>query len=192
MTKHLTLAALCLATAPMAAMAQDAPSSLTTEQARSIFTDLAGQAETAVAEGDWQGILDWLDRHVADDAPVTIEGSMLLSSGAAIDYDMAMRGAELTAVAGMSMGSTADLLESVRNFSLRTNVLSTWEIPGGKAGIVVSFYELGELALPEGQSGPEGETAVPFSSETTCAMRLSGSAEDFAIDMASCEARSLI
>lgn len=188
----MTYAALLAAGAALtatAAFAQD--SGLTEEDARGFVEPLAQQAEEAVASGDWKGIAHWISEHVAEDAPIALSGSVLASTGPALNFDAVMKGVDLAHYVEMTTGSQqTPFAGSIENYALATQVQSVWPIPGGGVAMSVAFYESGALAAPEGS---DAETATgAFSSATECALRLGGTPDAMVIEMARCHVQSLL
>jgi len=82
----ITTAATVLALAAAAAHAQDADESgrsLTADEARDFFGEVASDAEEAVRREDWAGIMNWFERHVTEDATIALRGTATMTGGMA-------------------------------------------------------------------------------------------------------------
>jgi hypothetical protein len=178
-----TTAALALA---LPAFAQDG--GLSSEDARSFLEGIQPKAEQAVAEGNWQGVQDWMSRHVSDDAPIYIRGNFLLSNGPAMTFTGSMKGADLQKFVSMGMaGPHGNMLDMVEDYTLETRIMDTWQLPGGKVSAAVAFYEYGAF-----KGGDKMPFAGPYSAETVCALRMGGNADEIQIELANCETNSNI
>ena len=184
MNKPLTAAAALAVALPAAAQ----ESGLTSEDARGFLEAIQPTAEQAVEQGDWQGVQNWLSRHVADDAPVYMEGKVLSSNGPALSYSASMTGLDLQKFASMGMsGPQANMLDMIEGYTIRTRIMDTWQLPGGKVSAAIAFYEYGAF-----RAGDQVPFSGPFSSEAVCALRMGGSADDVTIELANCEIKSNI
>ncbi|EKE45505.1 hypothetical protein OCGS_0595 [Oceaniovalibus guishaninsula JLT2003] len=180
--KKLTLAAALLGAT--AAHAQDG--GLTTDDVRNFLNPLADDAQQAVENGNWNGVQDWLSQHVADDAPLHFAGDVILSGGPSTTFTSSLTGADLKAFGQAAlMGMQSDRQDMVEEYSLEVRVMDTWQLPDGKVSAAVAFYESGSLNAPEGME--DSPLAGPFSSATTCALRMGGSADSPQIELANCK-----
>ncbi len=178
-----TTAALALA---LPAFAQDGD--LTGDDARSFLDSIQPKAEQAVKDGNWKGVQDWMAEHVSDDAPIYMEGNVLFSDGPSMTFTGSMKGADLQKFVSMGMsGPQGNMLDMVEEYTLETRVMDVWQLPGGKVSAAIAFYEYGAF-----KSGDKMPFAGPYSAETTCALRMGGSADAVKIVLANCETNSSI
>lgn len=186
MTKTPLLAALALAAAP-AALAQDTAGGLSVADAREFLDTVAGEAQSAADAGDWQGIATWMAEHVAEDAPVQIDGEFVTSGGPSGTYRMSLSGADLVDYAQMTAmhANATEMGDMLSDFRLETRVDGAWQVPTDKVSVAVTFYETGQIDPALGALGGV------FSSMTECAMRLGGTADDVVIEVATCNVNSM-
>lgn len=187
----IALAALCLPAA-----AQDDP--LTASDVTTFFGDLPTRAETAVAEGDWQGIRGWMQDHVADEATIALTGTFVGTDGASMTYQAAMRGRDLKRVSALSMsamGPQAMANGAISNYEADVEVVAATELPNGLVSANVTFNEYGRLDLSALAGAADGQAAVPaealepvvFTSEADCTFRLERREGEIVIVLAACE-----
>lgn len=166
------------------AIAQDGR--LSGQQAKNFLEPLGDQAKKAVEQGDWQGVTRWMEKHVADDAPVAIRGSFLATTGSTMTFQLSMSGAELQRFAGMSMGRLDRKQDAIRDYQIKFDVLDVTELPTGSVSAQIRAVESGVLQASAGKA--EGKS-VAFHSTTSCTLRLAGGRDggDPEIRLAGCE-----
>jgi len=189
----LALAALAL---PVAA--QD--DILTASDVETFFGDLAPRAETAVAEGDWQGIRGWIETHVADDANIALTGTFVATDGPTMTYEAGMRGGDLKRASALTMSAMGPQMMAngaIRNYEASAEVGQVSELPNGHVSAEVTFREYGRLdlsalagAMGEGDAPaaapPEGLEPVVFTSTAHCKFRLALREGEIVIVLAAC------
>ncbi len=149
-TKAITTAGLAAVAMATGALAQDDAQGLTEDDARSFLEAVSEDAEEAVGAGDWQGIASWMNEHVAEDAPVLMSGSFVLTGGPSGTYDLSLTGRDLSRMAQMTaFGQSQDgAMPAISDYEFMSNVQSTWPIAGGRVGVAVMFYETGQVDVP--------------------------------------------
>lgn len=206
--------ALCLATTP--ALSQETTGGLTTEDAERFIQGFGQKAGSAVENGDWRGMADWVSQHVSDDAPVALEGDFLATDGPTGSYTVSMTGAELARMAQMKAQGPMQMRggDAVSDYSVQTEVLRSWQVPGGMVGMTVAFYETGQIDLSHmgmqagGDAGTadqsqtadtagqgqmaEGFPGGAFSTASMCTFRLGGAGEGVMIEAVSCKASTMM
>jgi hypothetical protein len=191
----LTLAALAVAAAP--ALAED--DSLSADEARAFFASLGERAEEAVADGDWQGIQDWMTRHVADEANIALTGTLVTTDGPVMTYDSAMRGRDLKRFSALSMATAGPMMAgggALSGYAAHANVGAVRSLPGGTISLEVRFWEHGQLDLSAmaaargaeaGGTAPPGGAPVTFESVSDCSFRVARRDGAITIQLAACE-----
>lgn len=169
------------------------------EAARDFVMSLGETAESAVREGDWQGIAGWIGDHVEDGAPIQMNGEFVMTEGPTGSYRLSMSGADLERFARMSgsMPQQGGMYEALSDYSLDVSVEGSWPLPDDLVGVAVRFYETGRIDLsrmqeggdaPAGADGPGGV----FSSMTECGMRLARPGDTVVIEAATCDTKSML
>lgn len=165
------------------AVAQD--TRLTRQEATEFLEPLGEQAKQAVRQGDWQGITKWMQQHVADDAPVAIRGSFLATTGSTMSFQLTLSGAELQRFAGMTMGRLDRMLDAIRDYQIKIDVLDVTELPTGDVNALIPAVETGVLKAGPGNGGAN---SVAFHATTSCTLRLGSAGDgDPEIRLAGCE-----
>jgi len=183
--KSISIAAAALALSATAAFAQD--NGLTEQEVRAFFAEVSSDAEAAVQAEDWEGIQNWIARHVTDDAAIALRGSLAITGGMVANFEVAMTGTHLERVTGMMMGSQQQMpMDMVEDYSLSTEVRSVNELPNGQASAQVMFHESGRLSPPEDAEHADLPEMV-FDALSACAIRLAPNANGPQIVNVMCE-----
>lgn len=204
-----TLAALAVVLLPAGAHAQD--QELSTDEVRQFFEDIGPEAEQAVAEGNWQGIQNWMQDHVADDANIAVQGSFIAGDGPTMSYQATMRGVDLKRASALHMSMTGPQMmgPAIQDYAVDVSVESVTELSGGGIAADVMFREHGVLdleALAEAaaqqaggqqtagqQAGgmpdlpPEALEPKSFVDTSECSFRVARQDGDIVITLAACE-----
>jgi hypothetical protein len=202
-TAMVTLGAIAVATPTVAQEGQVTESSV-----RSFFKDTMRQAEKAVAGGDWQGVRDWAQRHLADEATLALKGAIVSKKGPVLSYAGSLDREDLLGLGAATMMSLQDLVESFQDYSLETTVQSVSVLPNGEATAIVHFQEMasidpsqlrGDMEHDGEQVGTEERSPASadeqgdsskavVQSTSACNFRLSNGGEDgMQIEIAACE-----
>lgn len=205
---------LCLATTPV--LAQETGSDLSSDAAERFIQNIGEEADSAVESGDWQGMADWVSQHVSDEAPVAMEGDFTVTGGPTGSYMVSMTGAQLAQMAQMKAQGPMQMHMggAITDYDIVTEVLRSWQVPGGMVGMTVAFYETGRLdpakargaAAGTGEQAGQSQTASEagqgqmdhgfaggaFSTASMCTFRLGGAGEEITIEAVSCKASSMM
>lgn len=196
---------LALAATALPAAAQD--DFLTASAVRTFLGDLAPEAETAVAEGDWQGIRGWIETHVADDANIALTGTFVATDGPTMTYQAAMTGRDLKRASALSisaMGPQTMANGAIGSYEADAEVHAVTELPDGMVAAEVTFTEYGRLdlaalarsaaasedpvvAAAAGIAQDEAPPPAVFMSRADCTFRLARREGEIVIVLAACE-----
>jgi len=204
----ITPAATVLALAAAAAHAQDADENgrtLTADEARDFFGEVASDAEEAVRREDWAGIMNWFERHVTEDATIALRGTATMTGGMVASFEVVMDGAHLSRVAGMAMGAGGSgqamsmPMDMIEDYALSTDVQAVNELPNGQVTAAVVFHESGRVAPPEeatGQEAPQAQARempeLVFDQLSSCMIRLAPGEDEIRIVNVACESTAMM
>jgi hypothetical protein len=186
--KAIAAAVASVAATTLCPMALAQESALSESEVQGFVDAMTEESHRIVAEGAWDDLRGWVERHVAEEARVVASGALVGAGGPAIQYNLVADRENLLLLGGMMMAGPHGL-GAIQDYSLTSAVGNVTLLPSGEAVASVRFHEPGAVELPAGTGG-EAPPAMSFHSTADCDLRLQKSGGEVRITVATCEATS--
>lgn len=187
------LRSLIAGSALLIAVTAHAQDPITAAEVRAFFAPLAERAQSAVSDRRWLSIIRWFEGHMADEATIVFDGSVVLSAGPVLRFQLSMTGRDFERMFSMTTASPqmADLIENTDDYAMKIEVDGVEPLPDGSAIAHVTVLEAGTIGFPDAVE-VSTDSSVIFEQRHECSLRLRRAAEDFEIALARCDSHTLI
>lgn len=129
---------------------------LTATEVQDFIRTSVERMQKQVTAGDWAGIRDWTEQHLAEGAKISSEQTLLIKDGPSMTISITMDADDTGRFAAM-MGQTRGAARLIEEYRVEAKVLDVTDLPGDAASAAVVIDESGVLTLPT----PPRDSSVP-------------------------------
>lgn len=183
--RTIVLAAAVAAVAGTATGAFVQEATLSEADVQNFIEAMTEDAQRIMESGDWEGIRNWIEQNVAEEARITVSGTVAGVGAPSLRYDLVATRDNVMAIGGMMLAGPHGA-GAIEDFILTSEIEHIALLPNGEAVASVRFHESGGIALPEGAEGGDTPRSLSFHSSASCDLRLAGSGEDLRITVMAC------